>query len=151
MIAIAVYARINPAAAPAGPRSSWPQRLQALRDMIPIILLFVLVLGGIYTGVFTPTEAAAFGTLGSLLIAFGLNGMGLRDLVDCLRDTAISTGMIFMILIGAETFNSFMALSGVPQHLADVIGNSGLAPMAILILILQIGRASCRERVCPDG
>src|SRR3546814_1894873 len=64
--------------------------------------------------------------------------MGLRDLVDCLRDTAISTGMIFMILIGAETFNSFMALSGVPQHLADVIGNSGLAPMAILILILLV-------------
>src|SRR3546814_7537333 len=84
--------------------------------MIPIILLFVLVLGGIYTGVFTPTEEAAFGPLGSLLIAFGLNGMGLRDLVDCLRDTALSHGMIFMILIGAEPFNSFMALSGVPQR-----------------------------------
>ncbi|WP_370152329.1 TRAP transporter large permease [Ferrovibrio sp.] len=138
MIAIAVYARINPSAAPAGARSSWSERAAAIRNMVPILLLFVLVLGGIYTGIFTPTEAAAFGTLGSLLIAMGLNGMRLRALLDCLRDTAVSTGMIFMILIGAETFNSFMALSGVPQVLADTIGSSGLSPMVILILILLV-------------
>ncbi len=138
MLAIAVYVRVNPAAGPACPRSDWRARLQALRHMIPILALFVLVLGGIYTGVFTPTEAAAFGTIGALFIAIFLNGMRLRGLVESLQETAISTGMIFMILIGADIFNSFMALSGVPQALADAIGQSGLSPMMVLLLILLV-------------
>ena len=98
----------------------------------------MLVLGGIYSGVFTPTEAAAFGTLGALLIAVTMNGLRLNGLIECLRDTAISTGMIFMILIGAEIFNSFMALSGVPQELADAIGRSGLSPMMVMLMILLV-------------
>lgn len=138
MIAIAVYARLNPTAAPAARRASWGERLQAVRRMVPILLLFVLVLGGIYTGVFTPTEAASFGALGALLIAVVLNGMRLKLLLESLRETAVSTAMIFMILIGAEVFNAFMALSGVPQVLADTIGQSGLSPMMILVLILLV-------------
>jgi C4-dicarboxylate transporter, DctM subunit len=138
MIAIAIYMRINPAAGPAGSKAPWRARLRALRDMVPILLLFVVVLGGIYTGVFTPTEAAAFGTLGALLIAVILNGMRWRGLLDSLQETAVSTAMIFMILIGADIFNSFVALSGVPQALADAIGRSGLSPLIILLLILLV-------------
>lgn len=138
MIAIAIYVRINPKAGPAGPRTDWAGRLRAMRDLLPILLLFVMVLGGIYSGIFTPTEAAAFGTLGALLIAVTMNGLRLNGLIDCLRDTAISTGMIFMILVGADIFNSFMALSGVPQELADAIGRSGLSPMMVMLMILLV-------------
>ena len=138
MIAIAIYVRFNPAAGPAGSKASWGERLRALRDMVPILLLFVMVLGGIYTGVFTPTEAAAFGAVGALLIAVILNGMRWRGLVASLQETAVSAAMIFMILIGADIFNSFMALSGVPQALADAIGQSGLSSMVVLLLILLV-------------
>jgi len=138
MIAIALYVRFNPKAGPAGPRSDWRVRFKSLRDMVPVSLLFALVLGGIYSGVFTPTEAASFGMLGALIIAFALYRMPFRHLIESLLDTAVSTGMIFMILIGADLFSAFMALSGLPQYLADSIGGSGLPPYFILVLVLLV-------------
>lgn len=138
MIAIAIYVRVNPAAGPAGPRQSWAARFKSLVEMIPVTIIFALVLGGIYTGVFTPTEAASFGVVGVLVVAVALNGMRLKGLLDCMLETALSTAMIFLILIGADIFNAFMALSGVPQALAESIGNSGLSPMMVLLLILLV-------------
>jgi C4-dicarboxylate transporter DctM subunit len=138
MLAIAIYVRLNPKAGPAGPRSNWGARLRSLRDMIPIAALFLLVLGGIYSGVFTPTEAASFGMLGALVVAFGVYRMKWRELAGSLLETAVSTGMIFMILIGADLFSAFMALSGLPQYLAAAIGKSGLEPYFILVLVLLV-------------
>jgi C4-dicarboxylate transporter DctM subunit len=138
MIAIAIYVRLNPGAGPAGARSGWAARLRSLVDMIPIGALFLLVLGGIYSGVFTPTEAASFGMLGALIVAAAVYRMPWRELVQGLLETAVSTGMIFMILIGADLFSAFMALSGLPQYLADTIGKSGLEPYFILVLILLV-------------
>jgi tripartite ATP-independent transporter DctM subunit len=130
--------RLNPKAGPAGARSGWSARLRALVDMIPIAALFMLVLGGIYSGVFTPTEAASFGMLGALVVAFAVYRMTWRALAGSLLETAVSTGMIFMILIGADLFSAFMALSGLPQYLADTIGKSGLEPYFILVLVLLV-------------
>jgi C4-dicarboxylate transporter DctM subunit len=138
MLAIAIYVRLHPAAGPAGPRHTAAERRRAVVDMLPATLLFVLVLGGIYAGVFTPTEAAAFGVVGTAAIAFGLNRATLADLLQSLVETAVTAGMIFMILIGADMFNGFMALSGLPQALAESITTSGLSPMLIMVAILGV-------------
>lgn len=138
MLAIAIYVRLHPAAGPAGPRHTAAERRRAVIDMLPATLLFVLVLGGIYAGVFTPTEAAAFGVVGTAAIAFGLNRAKLADLLQSLVETAVTAGMIFMILIGADMFNGFMALSGLPQALAESITTSGLSPMLIMVAILGV-------------
>ena len=138
MAAIAVYVRLRPEAGPAGRRASWAERGRMLVAMIPVVILFLLVLGGIYSGVFTPTEAASFGVAGTLVMAITMGGAGLADILDCLVDMAISSGMIFVILIGADLFNAFLALSGLPQDLAQAITASGLPPMAVIVLILLV-------------
>jgi C4-dicarboxylate transporter, DctM subunit len=138
MAAIAVHVRLDPMAGPAGSRAGRSERRRALRGMLPTAGLFLLVLGGIYSGVFTPTEAASFGVVATAFFAFVTAGCGLDDLVGSLLETAVATGMIFVILIGADVFNAFLALSGVPQHLALVITESGLTPMGVLVLILLV-------------
>ena len=136
-LTVAIYVRVRPEAGPAGPRVTRDERRRALIGLLPACLLFLVVLGGIYLGVFTPTEAAAFGVVGTGIIAL-FNGVGLGAFVQSLRETAIATGMIFLIIIGAEVFNGFMALSGLPQALAGAIGGSGLPPMGVMLLILLV-------------
>lgn len=101
MIAIAIYVRLFPDSGPAQERSSWKQRLQAQRGVWPVLLIFLIVLGGIYGGWFTPTEAAAIGTVGTGFFAFTLGKMRLAELKEVLLGTGITTAMIFMILLGA--------------------------------------------------
>ncbi|BBK44893.1 C4-dicarboxylate ABC transporter permease [Allostella vacuolata] len=138
MAAIAIQVRLCPGDGPPGRRAAPAERLRALGAMGPPASLFVLVLGGIYAGVFTPTEAASFGVLGALVLAFAVYRIAWDQVVTGLLDTAVSSAMIFLILIGADVFNAFMALSGLPQGLADWIGASGMAPLAILVAILLI-------------
>ena len=101
------------------------------------------MIGGIYTGVFTPTEAAAVGALGTGLLALVKGRMGWSGFRDCLLGAAEASAMIFLILLGAEVFNGFLALTRMPNALADLIGGSGLSPMlvmvAMLILYLLLG------------
>ncbi|BBK33970.1 tripartite ATP-independent transporter DctM subunit [Stella humosa] len=138
MAAIMIQVRLRPQDGPPGGRATRAERLRALVAMGPPTSLFLLVLGGIYSGVFTPTEAASFGVLGALLLALLVYRIPWAELTASLLDTALSSAMIFLILIGADVFNAFMALSGVPQGLADAIGHSGMAPMAVLVAILLI-------------
>ena len=110
---------------------------EALLGSAPAVVIFVVVIGGIYGGVFTPTEAAAFGVIGVGAIAV-FNGMRWDGLKDALTGTAVSTGMIYMILLGADIFNAFLSQTQLPQTLAASIGGSGLSPMVILIMILAL-------------
>ncbi len=135
MAAIAVYVRLYPGSGPAGPRHSWAQRWRALREVWPVLTIFVVVVGGIYGGVFTPTEAASIGTIGAGLIAV-LRGMRRRQLLQCLLSTAESTAMIFFILLGADMLNVFLALSQLPAELATWVQGIGLEPLLILFAIL---------------
>lgn len=96
------------------------------------------MIGGIYAGVFTPTEAAAVGAAAIALFALAVGRLRWRAFSEALLDTAKATGMIFLILIGAETFNAFLALSQIPEALADALAGSGLPPIAILIGILLV-------------
>jgi len=143
LVAIAIYVRLYPEEGPAGPEHPLSEKLRSLVDIWPAMLIFVLVIGGIYTGAFTPTEAAAFGAVATGLLAVVKEGMGWQGLKECLLGAAEASAMIFLILLGAELFNGFLALTRMPNVLAELIGGSGLPPLlvlaAMLLLYLTLG------------
>ncbi len=130
--------RRNPALGPRGPLFSWREKVASLRGVGGVLFLFVLVIGGIYGGIFTPTEAGATGALGGFLILLLRGRMTVGVLISSLRDTVRTTAMIFMILIGAQIFNGFLALSGIPVIIARWIGTLSVPPHAILSVILAL-------------
>jgi C4-dicarboxylate transporter, DctM subunit len=136
--AIAVYVRFNPAAGPAGERKGWSDRIQSLQAVWPVALIFAVVIGGMYQGVFTPTEGAAVGAAATGVLSWTAGHMRFEGLTAALLDTARITGMIFLILIGAEFYSSFLALSQLPQALAEWIGGLGWSSLAIVFLIVLI-------------
>jgi tripartite ATP-independent transporter DctM subunit len=101
-----------------------------------VLLIFLLVIGGIYAGWFTPTEGAAVGAAGTGIIAYLNGGLDWKGLKEAILATAVSTGMIFFILLGAAVFNSFLAFSQLPQEAARVVAESGFSPWFVLALIL---------------
>lgn len=130
---IAIVVRVNPKAGPAGARAARAEKWRALVEIWPVLLIFILVMGGIYFGFFTPTEGAGVGAFGTFLIAVTRGGMRLQGFIDALLGTAQTTAMIFLILLGAAIFNAFLGFSQLPIYAADYFGNSGLAPHTILL------------------
>ncbi len=133
ILAIAIIVRINPEAGPAGPRAAAADQWAALVDIWPVLVIFLLVMGGIYVGLFTPTEAAAVGAVGTFLIAVTKGRMRLEGTIDALLGTASTTAMIFLILLGAAVFNAFLGFSQLPIFAADFFQNSGFAPLVVLL------------------
>jgi C4-dicarboxylate transporter, DctM subunit len=105
-------------------------------SVMPAIAIAVIVVGGIYGGVFTPTEGAAVGAIAMLGVGLATRQLGRAEIVDALKQTAETSGMIFMILLGAEVFGAFLALSRVPTVAAETIGGMGLSPYMVLIAML---------------
>ena len=138
MIAISIYVRLYPDSAGDSPRQPYRQRFKAMFDVWPVLLVFFLVVGGIYFGWFTPTEAAAIGAAGTGLIAMINGGLTRKTFVDSVLATAIATAMIFFIVFGASIYNGFLALSQVPQEIAAVIVESGYNPWIVLVTILLL-------------
>ena len=140
MLAIAIVVRINPEAGPAGERASRAAKWAALLEIWPVLVIFLLVMGGIYAGVFTPTEGAAIGSVGTFLIAITKGGMRLEGFLDAILGTAQTTAMIFLILLGAKIFNAFLGFSELPIFAADFFQNAGLSPFVVLLgmIILYI-------------
>jgi tripartite ATP-independent transporter DctM subunit len=137
VIAIAVTVRLRPQlAGTTYPRMPYAKRLRLLFDIWPVLLVFFLVIGGIYLGWFTPTEAAAIGAAGTGIIALARGGLDRRGLVDAMLQTAKSTAMIFLIILGAGALNNFLALSQLPQAAVDFVTGQGFNPWFVLILIL---------------
>ena len=136
MIAISLYVRRNPEAGGTLPRQPYRQRLRTLIDVWPVLLVFLLVVGGIYLGWFTPTEGASVGAAGTGLIALVNGGLTWKTLKDSILATAQSTAMIFFIVLGAGLYNSFLALTQVPQNLSEFVVSQGFSPMLVLVLIL---------------
>jgi len=136
--AIAIVVRINPEAGPAGERATRAQKWGALLEIWPVLVIFLLVMGGIYAGFFTPTEGAGVGAIGTFLIAVTRGGMRLRGFIDALLATAKTTAMIFLILLGAAIFNAFLGFSQLPITAADFFGNSGLPAYVILLGMIAL-------------
>lgn len=120
------------------PRASWLSRLQALGSIWPVIGIFALVIGGIYLGWFTPTEGAAIGAGATGIYAFLNGGLNREGFIDAILETALSTAMIFAILLGAAVFNSFLAFSRVPFEAAAMIQEMNANPWLILSIILVL-------------
>ncbi len=138
MVTISIITYRNPELGPRGPVASTAKKIRALGDVWGTILLFILVIGGIYLGVFTPTEAAGIGAVGAFLLGVLANRMKPKVFLECLVDTVRTSGMIFTILIGAILFNNFLVLSSVPTDLGDWINTLPLSKYSILVVILLI-------------
>ena len=136
MITISIYVRLFPDAAGTREPVPYAERFKALVDVWPVLLVFGLVVGGIYLGWFTPTEGAAVGAFGTGLIALVSGNLSWNLFVDSILATATSTAMIFFIILGAGFYNSFLALTQVPQELASFVLSQGLSPWLVLTLIL---------------
>ena len=136
MLTVAIYARLYPDAAGTRPRMGYAERFRALVAVWPVLIVFLLVVGGIYRGWFTPTEGAAVGALGTGIVALFSGVLSWSVLRDSLIETATGTGMIYFIVFGAAFYNGFLAITGVPQELSRFVASQGLNPWMIMVLIL---------------
>ena len=136
ILAIAIFVRIYPKSGPAGTKTTWKEKFKSTLDIWHITLFFIIVLGGIYLGFFTPTEAAAVGVFLTGILAFTHGKLSLDGFKESLIRTAVSSAMIFMIILGADLFSVFIALTQLPNMGAELISNSDLSPYTILILML---------------
>ena len=128
----------NPDAGPAVPRRDWHQRLQALKGVWGTLLLFIVVIGGIYGGAFTPTEAAGIGAGGAFLIALFRGSLTVRICYEVLADSARTTAVLFTVLIGALIFSNFVNRAGLPDGLLSLVSGHNLSPTAVILIILAI-------------
>jgi C4-dicarboxylate transporter DctM subunit len=136
-IAIAWIVRRRPEVAP--PASiEVGNRMQALASVWPVLLIALMVVGGIYGGVFTPTEGAAFGAMAMLLVGLLQRALDWRGIISSLKQTAETTGMIFIILLGSEVFNAFLARSQMPAQAAEWVATLGLPPYVIMVCLLAL-------------
>jgi len=135
---IALYVAFRPEAGPVAERVSGRERWEATLGVAPVLVVFGVVIGGIYAGLYNPTPAAAIGVFLVALYGYGLRRLSLKDSVEAIYETARTTGMIYLILLGAALFSIFMSRAGVPQSVAALLQDSGLPPLAVLVLIIII-------------
>lgn len=136
MVSIYIRVRLKPALGPPMPRASFKERFIGLKGIWGVILLFVLVIGGIYTGIFTPTEASGIGAFGALLFCIARRRLGWHGFYASLLQTARTTAMIFLIIIGASIFGAFMMRSGIPTALVGLIGGIEMSRYFVLTILL---------------
>ena len=135
-IVIAIMVRWQPKLAPAQPKIAREQRVHSLIAVWPSLLVILMVIGGIYSGIFTPTEAAAVGTVAMLAVGLMQRRLDWSDFKQSLVQTAETSAMIFAILLGAEVFDAFLALSQLPQKAAEMVAGSGLSPYGVIFALL---------------
>ncbi|MFH1032131.1 MAG: TRAP transporter large permease [Chloroflexota bacterium] len=138
IVQIIIQAKLNPTLAPPGPKATWNERISSLKGVVAILVLFLFVIGGIYLGVFTPTEAGAIGAFGALVIAIIKRGLTKKGLSKSITETIQTTGMIFVILIGAFILNYLMVLSKFPTLLSDFLSAIHMSRYIIFIVIMLI-------------
>ena len=135
---VAIYVRVVPRAGPPGIAVPASERLSATLGLVPVVVIFGVVIGGIYAGIYNPTPAAAIGVF--LVAAYGIarRRLSRADAVTAVLETARTSGMIFLILLGAELLKIFMARAGVPQAAAELLQGSGLPPMGVMAMVIAI-------------
>lgn len=135
--AIVFFVRMDPAAGPPGARVGWGERGRALLEIWPVAVMFLLVMGGIYLGWFTPTQAASIGAVlaGAWAVVRGLRWKGL---LECLLETASASAMMYFVLFGASVLVSFLGFTRLPVQLGAAIAGLGLPPMLVMVVILAI-------------
>ncbi|MBU6187790.1 MAG: TRAP transporter large permease [Betaproteobacteria bacterium] len=138
MAAVAWQAWRDPKSGPRGERTPWPERLRALQGVWGVIVLFVVVMGGIYGGVFTATEGASIGAFGAFVFALARRALTWRTLVEVLVESSRTTAMLFGILIGALIFANFVNFTSMPDDLKNFVSQFQVHPMAVIVAICAI-------------
>ena len=138
MLVVQIVVTLNPAAGPAGPRVPWPERLRCLFEVLPVLLVFVVVIVGIYDGWANPTEAASIGAAACGILALLSGNMRWEQIEKSLLGTAMATSMIYLVLLGADMMNMALAVSQMPVELAEWVKGSGMPPLLVMAMILLI-------------
>ncbi len=136
----------NPAAGPAGEKSSWRERFIAIRGVWAVLLLFFLVIGGLYGALnfyplnltFSPTEAAGMGATGAFLIALSRGNLSIKDTLEVLKETTFTSASLFAVLIGAQIFSNFVNLAGLPEALIQIVTAYSVSPIIVILMIIAI-------------
>ncbi|MCM2563170.1 TRAP transporter large permease [Lutimaribacter sp. EGI FJ00015] len=146
LIAVRITVARDPKAGPAGLRTDWAGRWKAIKGVWAVLLLFGLVIGGLY-GIldfwpihltFSPTEAAGMGAMGAFLIALARRSLSFADFREVLSETTMTTASLFAVLIGAWIFSNFVNIAGLPEALRTMVENLGLSPWMVMAVILLI-------------
>ena len=138
MVAVVIMTSRDPEHAPAGEKFSWAERWKALRGIWGVLLLVIVVLGGIYGGVFTATEGAGIGAAGAFLFAVARRALTVRSTLDVLIESARTTAMLFTLLIAATIFANFVNFTSMPGDLKEWITHLGLSPVMIVGAMMVI-------------
>jgi tripartite ATP-independent transporter DctM subunit len=136
VLTVSLIGAARPGFLPSGPRSSWKERLAALRDVWATLLLFAFVIGGLYGGLFTATEAAGCGAGGAFVISLVRGRLSGADILRSLLETTRTTAAVFTVLIGAILFGYFLTVTQTPQTLTEFLTGLGLGPYGVLALIM---------------
>ena len=135
---IAYLTYFKPHHGPRGPKTTFREKIAALKKIWEVVLLFIVVIGGIYKGVFTPTEAAGIGAFGTFIFAFVRGKMNWVVFKDSLANTSKTTGMLFMIILGAMILGYFLSVTQLPSNIASSIAEMPVNRYVILVVILVI-------------
>lgn len=138
MLAVVIWARLSPTVAPRGPRSDLRARLASLSGLIETLLLFLLVMGGLFLGFFTPTEAGAVGAMGSILIALFRKKLSWKSFAQSLFETTRISCMVLVIVAGATIFGHFLAITRIPFDIAEWVASFNLPAFAVMGLIILV-------------
>lgn len=138
VMTIMIQVKMNPDLAPKGEKVTMQEKMQSLKGVIPILILFVIVLGGIFSGIFSANEGAAVGAFIALLFLIGKRKASWENIRKSLADTLRTSCMIFMIMVGAYIFGYFLTISRIPTTLANGIAASNLPNLVVILLILAI-------------
>jgi len=138
MLAAVWVTRRHPEYGPPGDKATWAQRRAALRSIWGVALLFALVMGGMYGGLFTPTEAAGVGAMGGFIFAWARGALTWAGLRDVLVESARTSAMLFIIVIGASLFANFLNFTDMPNALKAFVSGFGLHPIVVIVAICLV-------------
>jgi tripartite ATP-independent transporter DctM subunit len=138
MIVIAIGCKIKPAYGPRGPQTPIKDKIKSIKGSIGIIIVVVVVLGGMFAGAFTPTEAGSIGALGAFIIAVVKNRLSLKKMKEVLLTTAGTVGMIYFLITSANVLKQMIAVSTLPFWLSDLVAAFNMPPLLLMVIILVI-------------
>ncbi len=138
LVTVMIITAINPNLGRPGEKAGWRERLQATKGVLAITVLFVVIMGGIYGGVFTPTEAAGIGAAATFLMTFKRRGWQPRLYLTVLIEAAQTTAIMFALVIGALVFTNFLTVAGLPNQLLGFIDGIDVSPIVVILIICAI-------------
>jgi len=138
IITVFFITRRHPQLGPAGPKTKFREKITSLKFVWPVIIIIIIILGGIYIGVFTATEGGAIGAFGTVIVIAALRQFKLKMFLNALAETARMSGMIFFLIVGANIFMKFLAMSRVTFMLSNWVGSLNIPPLAVMGVIAFI-------------